>query len=122
MPARRLYDKGFPLVKRDFVWQCANRIAQGCTYHLYDTLVNRDFVWRCANSIAQGCTYKGFPLVKRDFVWRCAMRESYCARMYLSYFCVALFFVVFPFHEGGFVAVEAAVARIREYRAVAVGF
>jgi len=24
------------------------------------------------------------------------MRESYCVRMYLSYFRVALFFVVFP--------------------------
>ena len=65
-------------------------------YRLYDKLVKRDFVWRCANRIAQGYTYKGFPLIKRDFVSRWAMRESYCVRMYLSYFRVALFFVVFP--------------------------
>ena len=32
--------------------------------------------------------------------------------MYVSYFCVALFLVVFPCDEGGFDTMVAAVARI----------
>ena len=44
------------------------------------------------------------------------MGETFYAKKYLSYFCVALFRVVFPCDEGGFVAMEAAVARISNRR------
>ena len=60
----------------------------------------------------------GNSLDKRGFVSRWA--ERFCAKTYLSYFCVALFRAIFPFDVGGFVAMEAAVARI-SYRSEGAG-
>ena len=44
------------------------------------------------------------------------MSGGFCAKKYLSYFCVTLFFVFLPLEEGGFVAMGAAVARISNKR------